>query len=287
MVLDFGKNRARHHQDQAKCDYYNARQVTIHPIVMYYCSTTVKDLTVHDAMIFVSDDLKHDHYAVICFLKEALLYVKNVSPNIKHVIIYSDGCSSQCKGKSTMAALSLITDVKIDWNFYGSDHGRGEADGELGTLNQSLDKAILGHKVIISNAEDITTWCNKSENLHLEEPGSKRHFHLIKHIDRSITESNVKPLVGIRSMHQIKNVGTPYCLESRHLSCYCKSCRGDIKLQSYVNKQYVGDYKRQTLTLVKSVEEDDDRFQVSILDVYDDINIEIPVNLDDETSGNY
>ena len=72
MIFDFGSNRAIHHQDQAKCDYFNARQVTIHPTVMYYKSKTVQELTVRESLIMVSDDLKHDQIAVKQFLGEAV-----------------------------------------------------------------------------------------------------------------------------------------------------------------------------------------------------------------------
>ena len=228
MVLDFGKNRAIHHQDQAKCDYYNARQVTIHPVVMYYRSPTVRGLTVRDAMIMVSDDLKHDHFAVTRFLKESLDYIKKINLQATNICIFSDGCAAQYKGRATMAALS-INPLHITWNFFGSDHGKGEADGELGVLNRSLEKAILGRKVIISNANDICQWSNIPGNMYLDEPGSKRHFHHIIDIERRGEATNVKSLNGIRSLHQIRNTSEDYILEGWRLTCFCPYCKGTEK----------------------------------------------------------
>ena len=247
MVLDFGKNRAIHHQDQAKCDYYNARQVTIHPVVMYYRSPTVCGLTVRDAMIMVSDDLKHDHFAVTRFLKESLDYIRKINLPATNICIFSDGCAAQYKGRATMAALS-INPLRITWNFFGSDHGKGEADGELGVLNRSLDKAILGRKVIISNANDICQWSNIPGNMYLDEPGSKRHFHHIIDIDRSGEATNVKSLNGIRSLHQIRNTSEDYILEGRRLTCFCPYCKGTDKKRPCINQEYVGEYIEQKLT---------------------------------------
>ncbi|KAK6178670.1 hypothetical protein SNE40_011197 [Patella caerulea] len=58
MVVDFGKNRNIHHQDQAKSDYFASKQATVHPVVMFYRSKDIPDLTVRDAMVFVNKRLE-------------------------------------------------------------------------------------------------------------------------------------------------------------------------------------------------------------------------------------
>ena len=85
MIFDFGKNREIRHQDEAKSSFYSAQQVTVHPVVMYYRSQNVPDLTVRDSMIFLTDDINHDHHAVQYFLKESLKYLRKVNPHIEHL----------------------------------------------------------------------------------------------------------------------------------------------------------------------------------------------------------
>ncbi|WAR09182.1 hypothetical protein MAR_019140, partial [Mya arenaria] len=93
MVVDFGKNRTIQHQDQAKSDFFSAKQVTVHPVVMFYQSPSVPGLIVRDAMIFVSDDLKHDYFAVQHYFQKAESYLREHIP-VKKVFVFSDGCAS-------------------------------------------------------------------------------------------------------------------------------------------------------------------------------------------------
>ena len=76
------------------------------------------------------------------FAEKAIEYAKSQILLLKKAICFSDGCTTQYKGSGSMAALSL-NKMKIDWNFYGSDHGKGEADGELGSLIDQLRRHFL------------------------------------------------------------------------------------------------------------------------------------------------
>ncbi|WAR02999.1 hypothetical protein MAR_009557, partial [Mya arenaria] len=125
LVMDYGKNRSIRFQDEPKSVYYTIQQVTIHPVVAFYHSPDVPQLTVRESLVFLSDDHSHDHHA--------------------KVVVFSDGCAAQYKGKGSFAYLSL-KDVHIEWNFFGSDHGKSECDGEVGCINRAVDIALLGRK---------------------------------------------------------------------------------------------------------------------------------------------
>lgn len=153
-------------------------------------------------------------------------YLKEAGILFNRVVVFSDGCASQYKGKGTFAYLSL-KDVHVEWNYFGSDHGKSECDGEVGCINRAVDIALLGRKVIISNAEDMFTWCSES-NLCLDEPGSKRKFYHVKtgDIKRDNKLADVQPLQGSRKLHQVLNApGFPYKLLVKKLTCYCTLCR--------------------------------------------------------------
>jgi hypothetical protein len=47
------------------------------------------------------------------------------------VVVFSDGCAAQYKGKGTFGYLSLKS-IHVEWNYFGSDHGKSECDGEVG-----------------------------------------------------------------------------------------------------------------------------------------------------------
>ncbi len=142
-----------------------------------------------------------------------------------------------------MAAISLSEDT-ISWNYFGSDHGKADADGELGSINRALDAAIRGRQVVISDAREMTTGCNQEGHMLIDEPGSKRHFHHVANIDRSSHSTKVETRPGIRSLHNIQNTGKPYQLLTRQLSCVCSGCMAGGECY---NISYVGPSSRMCL----------------------------------------
>lgn len=95
-----------------------------------------------------SDDTFHDSHAVEFYLHSAIKYLENENVMITRVVIFSDGCANQYKGKVNFADLSLSI-YATERNYYGSEHGKGEGDGEIGVINRAIDRAILGRQVIV------------------------------------------------------------------------------------------------------------------------------------------
>ncbi|XP_041455380.1 uncharacterized protein LOC121408110 [Lytechinus variegatus] len=169
MVMDFARNRKVFYQDEIKAAYFTQQQVTMHPVVCYYRED---GSVVRESVVFLSDDLGHDHHAVNHFLKCTEDYL-SANHTINREIIFSDGCTSQYKGRGSFADLSLQT-VRTERHFFGSEHGKGEGDGEIGLINKAIDRAILSREVVINSAEEMFTWCCK--NLSSSERPSRRKF---------------------------------------------------------------------------------------------------------------
>lgn len=91
---------------QVKGAHFVKSQITMHPVVCFY----LKDGALkRHSMVFLSDDCLHDHHAVDHFTKVALDALRVAAPWINKIDIWSDGCSSQYKGKGTFADLSLYS----------------------------------------------------------------------------------------------------------------------------------------------------------------------------------
>ena len=251
LVMDFAKNRTVRYQDEAKSVYFTARQITIHPVVAFYHSPDFPDLIVRNSLVFLSDDNKHDYNAVDHFFVKSIQYLKKEGIPFSEVIVFSDGCAAQYKGKGSFADLSL-KNIKIQRNFFGSDHGKSECDGEVGCINRAVDMAILGRKTVVADAEDLYTWCSTS-NLCLNEAGSKRRFFLVKSGDITRDrEMDVTTLRGCRKLHQMFNIpSSPYKLMVKKLSCYCTNCRNG-QTDDCPNRAYTGAYEPRTLQPTRS-----------------------------------
>ncbi|XP_038055143.1 uncharacterized protein LOC119727354 [Patiria miniata] len=219
MVMDFGQNRKVFYQDEIKAAYYGQMQITMHPVVMYYRQNGT---LVRDSMIFLSDDIRHDYHAVEHYLNMASQHLASNMQQVDKEVLWSDGCQSQYKGKGTFADLSLSSDAR-ERNYFGSEHGKGEGDGEIGVVNRAVDQAILGRKVVINSAKDMWGWC--CANLASDSMYSKRSFVYVAkdEISRERPETDVTTLKGSRGYHQIQ-VAAPYKLKVRRLSCFCFPC---------------------------------------------------------------
>ena len=93
MVQDFGENRKAAYSAEIKSAHFGKQQITVHPIVCFYRKG---DSVVKESLIFLSDDITHDHHAVQEFTKRALVELEK-SIRITKLTIWSDGAASQYK----------------------------------------------------------------------------------------------------------------------------------------------------------------------------------------------
>ena len=146
IIMDFAENRKACFNAEVKSAHFGKSQITLHPVLVY--TKNAQGQLVRHTLMYLSDDICHDYHAVHHFTSLAIDFVKELVP-LRRVILFSDGCASQYKGKGTFADLSLTTGVRIERAYYGSEHGKGEADGETGVLSQMLARAVAGGKVNI------------------------------------------------------------------------------------------------------------------------------------------
>ena len=144
------------------------------------------------------------------------------------------------------------TGKRIQLVYFGSEHGKGEADGETGVISQCIDRHVSSGNVNIRNASDYFDIC-RSELTRTSEssPDStmgifRREFFLVAaaDINHNRIETDVNTVPGTRKMHQVERVND-YVIKSRTLACFCPSCRrGDVHC---VNAHMVGDWTTHKL----------------------------------------
>ncbi|XP_056020048.1 uncharacterized protein LOC125678236 isoform X3 [Ostrea edulis] len=250
QIMDFAKNRALIYQDEIKSAFYTQPQVTMHPFVTFY--RNAEGNTVREASIIISEDNNHDYHAVNHYKNIVDKHLEDqVAENIEMKVEYSDGCSSQYKSKGPFADLALRQE-NVNRNYFGSEHGKGECDAEIGVINRAIDRAIISKQVIINNSQDLYDYL--SANMQSTEALSKRRFFHVKEgdIKRDRPETEVKPIDKTRKIHQInKSEKERLKLEVRSLSCFCSPCRAQ-NFASCINKMYVENYKPVTLERINT-----------------------------------
>lgn len=238
--MDYAENFTCRSQDAPQGFHWNNIQVTIHSIVPSYKCRNCTEIpkTVTDSLVFICDDLTHDHYGVQHFVKTGIQKILEKSEvNITHVVQFSNGAPTQYKNKINSANCSFSEEdfgVKTEKHFFGSRHGKGPCDREIGVLKKCAKTAVAAGCQDILEPMQFFQYC--TENLSLPKVGvdqdhtqTKRQFFYVKKTDvnRNLPErANVKQLKDTRKYHCIRSV-QPFVISLRGKSCFCGGCLGE------------------------------------------------------------
>ena len=148
VQMDFAENYACTAQDEVKSAHWKKAQITLHTSAAWFRS----DILLH---VIISDNLKHDKYAVVVYLSEILKYKPE---NVRFLRVWTDGPNSQFENKYAMdpkEMLSEMYNIKIIWNFSATSHGKGPVDGVGATLKIIAADKVCRHESIITNLQDF------------------------------------------------------------------------------------------------------------------------------------
>ena len=251
MIQDFSRNRDVFYQSEIKSSYWTRKQVTMHPTVIYF--KDMEGSSHRRVLTHLSDVTLHNAHVVHYITKDCIEYLREHFPNIEwiKVIMWSDGCCSQYKGKHSFLYLNklqnIFPEIKFQRNYFGSEHGKGESDAETGIFSRQIRDAVKSEASVLSNANQMCEFLIKNNK-------EDRVFRIFTEADlEPIYEDfrgvNVSTLEGkcTRSLHQIMPTNKKGLLKIRPFSCFCKSCILD-KCDSCENISFTGgEYKSKKL----------------------------------------
>lgn len=144
ILGDFAENYSFLLQDAAQGFHWNNAQATLHPFVCYFKEDGELN---HINVIVISDCLNHDTVAVHLFQKKVIQFLKTkISFQMIKITYFSDGAASQYKNYKNFINLcyhELDFQVKAEWHFFATSHGKGPCDGIGGTVKRLAAKASL------------------------------------------------------------------------------------------------------------------------------------------------
>ena len=223
-VIDFGQNINHKKQREAQGGHYNRRQSAIFPFVCNYLCNFCSALVTHE-IVCISDDLKHDAYAIREFEIQAIKLLRKHGVQVDTFYEWCDNCSSEFKSRMPFFLLSLMG-VKIVRSFWGENHGKGPADAVIGHVSQVMRSAIARNKTSISHGMDMVLY------LQSQSGGDQIHHNLCQHykksyiyidaIKRHLNMFQLKTMKGSRDFHCVENTGIPLTLNVRGNSCMCR-----------------------------------------------------------------
>ena len=220
QVYDFGQNFMNIFQDEPQAVHWDHNQTTIHPIISYYIKPGESTITTEEH-IMISSDLNHDKYAVKKFQDLSLEHLKSKGVVPNYLVIFSDNCSRQYKGKGTFQFHSESESPLLHM-FFGARHGKGPADGAVGRIKNAAMRAIKSRQVVLKNAFDFYKFCvSKFKNT---DGAFQQKFFFVGEIDRKWKELTAHTTHGSSSWSGVRSTGTDMVLEVRQIACCCESC---------------------------------------------------------------
>ena len=230
-IQDFAQNIEIFHLKEVKASNWSKKQITVHPNVFYY-KTSLSDEMKKQVIVHLSDITKHDAHIVHHMTQDCIDILTELHPNEtwNKIYLWSDGCSSQYKGKNSFFYLDKFK-VPVERNFFGTEHGKNECDGITGMVKNQYKTAVKSDKYAISNANDLKNFlCKTYENdktkifkvVEKDDKDLEAIIQASKNVDVQVLSGNCT-----RTLHQIKSSETHGSLLTRPYSCFCKYCLND------------------------------------------------------------
>ena len=98
--------------------------------------------------MIISDDLTYPNI---------FNHLKSKCPNMNVLNIFSDGARSQFKQEYLFSNLHLWEeehDLKMNWNFFATSHGKGVVDGIGGTVKRAAWRHIRSNQAHVTNVKE-------------------------------------------------------------------------------------------------------------------------------------
>ncbi|XP_064619490.1 uncharacterized protein LOC135482935, partial [Lineus longissimus] len=253
VVIDFAENYSCTNQDEVQSGHWGDKpQATIHPVMAFINKGNDHGPFTHKAaLIFISDEKKHDADAVATYMSIAYPYLRK-EYGVTHVEEFSDCCAAQYRCGKSFADFSFYEHdfaVSVQHNYFESSHGKSSADGLGAVVKHRATVAVTRRQATIRNAEELYQFCvtNFSDVGQSCFPAerkkytsSARKFFYVKKedIEHQRPSRAVKSVPGTMKIHCLKPTGQPYQIETRILSCFCQTCAINPAVGVCDNREY-------------------------------------------------
>jgi hypothetical protein len=142
--------------------------------------------------------------------------------------MFSDGAACQYKSKLPFANIStgFGQHLKVEWNWFGSGHGKGPSDGESGVIKSYVIRFVKANEeTLIDSARQFYQLC--VEKLTKVDGDSRRHLYFETSAFRARAATSANQLPGCRKIQCMRS-NSKGVIRHRRLSCFCPSITGHI-----------------------------------------------------------
>lgn len=253
--MDFAENYSCKTADEIQSAYWNATQVTLHPMVIYF--RDADESLAHKSYVAVSNTLSHASGTVLTIMEKLFHEVIDLPgcAEIKYVHYWTDSPTSQYRNRFIFDAINNHESkygCPATWNYYESGHGKNACDGLGGTVKRLADQYVRSGKSVIQDADDFFNWATSSSMKEV------KFFFVSKDECESTNEFmpqiQFPPIKGTLKIHSAKvNSYGQFC--TRDKLCYCEICNSGLICETW---RIIETEKTKKHTLPRIVEVPDD-----------------------------
>ena len=154
---DFSENYSLKHQNEMMSAHWSQEQVSFFCVTVNYNKNKVKK---HQHYVLCSNDLGHDKesiyfynkYIIDDLKKKTLQFIKFIIGLMDHLANLRTISFSQ-----TSCFMSRVFKQKLNWNFFATDHRKGENDGDV----KNVFVTSGCHKQVVTSCDEFVSVGNK------------------------------------------------------------------------------------------------------------------------------
>ena len=135
------------------------------------------DKVMRHEIVVLSDDLKHDTFAVASFEKVAVAELQACGVEFEVLIEFDDGAASQYKCINSFEDISKSVSrlgVKVKRAYFGAWHGKGQSDGATAVVKSSVRRAVTQGRIFLMQ-QQCTVIAKKTWPDHALHPWSPKN----------------------------------------------------------------------------------------------------------------
>ncbi|CAF1513785.1 unnamed protein product [Adineta steineri] len=142
VQVDYAENFSIEEQDAIQSAHWTTKTISI-----FTAHASCGSLKFSFAL--PSNNITHDKYCINTCLDYIINELKQYLPNLKTIMFFSDGASSQFKQRFLFRNLSILSinhNLNLSWSYFATSHGKGVVDAIGGTSKRVVYQEIMTKK---------------------------------------------------------------------------------------------------------------------------------------------
>jgi hypothetical protein len=153
IIMDFAEKFISKARREIQSCFFGKRLITV-----FTCKIYMKDQEI--PYVIASDEQSQNKEVVFAFMKKIIEFLKSKNPNVKKLIIFTDGSGGQFKNRFNFLNLLHAKDdfgVDIEWHFFATSHGKSVCDGIGGTIKRGVHRKAIASDAHVYTAKEFVS----------------------------------------------------------------------------------------------------------------------------------